>query len=337
MWEDSPLEEELFPRHVPQIAVKPAIFAHLKAQRKAPIYTLKMSIPQLEVIYVANPIFFAANWFPGSVVYDGKKFNAQPYFKVFGFAGLYLLQYTSVYYSDPSQTPSSLRTGYASLDCLTGLPVLFTSLAPSANSNMYMLDDFGLMVTSTINGTIAINGTNRYNGYSNNPDSRIAGIGNFLANKYGLTSSGVFAINSNFTQNSVTIAGTVYIVSTQFLVMPSSGQQYTLILFAPRSDFYSKADNALHNAIMVSLIIVAVGIILVGGMAHLGSLPLKKLAVSMEKLTKFDFSVLESGSLDSTSFVKELNRVESTFLLMVKAFAQQIKKNKEMTVGFDTV
>ncbi|KAJ3111477.1 hypothetical protein HK100_002670 [Physocladia obscura] len=254
-------------------------------QRKAPIYILKMSIPRLEVIYVANATFLIPNFFPGHVVYDGKKFNAEPYFLVFGFESLYLLQYTSVYYSDPSQTPSSLRTGYASLDCLTGLPALFTSLAPSENSNIYMLDDFGLMVTSTINGTIAINATNRYDSYSNNPNPKIIGIGNFLANKYGLTSSGVFAITSNFTLNSITMAGTVYIVSTQILFMPSSGQQYILILFAPRSDFYSKADNALHNAIMVSLIIVAVGIILVGGMAHLGSLPLKRLAVSMEKVS----------------------------------------------------
>ncbi|KAJ3079874.1 hypothetical protein HK100_010293 [Physocladia obscura] len=202
-----------------------------------------------------------------------------------------------------------------------------------------MLDDFGLMVTSTINGTIAINATNRYDGYLNNPDSRITGIGNFLANKYGISSSGIFTITSNFTLNSITMAGTVYIVSTQILFMPSSGQQYTLILFAPRSDFYAKADNALHNAIMVSLIIVAVGIILVGGMAHLVSMEKRLIPCCFlfaHQLTKFDFTVLESGSLNSTSFVKELNRVESTFLLMVKAFAQQIKKNKEMTMGMAT-
>ena len=42
------------------------------------------------------------------------------------------------------------------MDCLLSVTVIFQSLLPSVNSNMFLLDDHGLMVGSTVNGTVSV-------------------------------------------------------------------------------------------------------------------------------------------------------------------------------------
>ncbi|KAJ3142589.1 hypothetical protein HK100_000489 [Physocladia obscura] len=177
---------------------------------------------------------------------------------------------------------------------------------------MFLLDDTGLIVSSTVNNTvrIALNSTFRYNSYSNNANPIINSLGKALISIYGLNTTTNRYNLPNFTINFATLQGELYIVSTMLVIMPESNQQYTLVLYAPRSDFY------------------AIGLLLVAIIAYVGSLPLRRMSLSMKYLTKFDFSVLESGKLDSTSRITELYNVESSFLGMVKAFAGAIRMNK---------
>ncbi|KAJ3342156.1 vacuolar transporter chaperone [Entophlyctis luteolus] len=100
--------------------------------------------------------------------------------------------------------------------------------------------------------------------------------------------------------------------------MPLSMQPYQMVLIAPREDYFGASDAAQKRALIISGSLAAVAVLLSCIMAYLSSLPLKKMSESMKKFTKFDFSSLENGTLESKSFVTELNTVETSFLTMVK-------------------
>ncbi|KAJ3346902.1 hypothetical protein HDU83_002589 [Entophlyctis luteolus] len=258
----------------------------------------------------------------------------------------FLLEYREIYTPHPSN-PLSQRSSILNFDCLGPFHDLFVSLLPSPGSNIVFIDDGGLLVVTTMNGT-ARNATTRYDTYKNNPYPAIRAVGGFLAARYGVSATGAFQTGTNFTFDFVDIGGTSYFVATQQVAMAGTDQSFMLILFAPRSDFYAKSDNATKTGLIQALVIAACGILLTAAIAYFGTLPLKRLASSMEKLAKFDFSDLEAGHLESNSLLSELNRVESTFFVMVKVrhfnygflrtkdnihqqFAIAIKKNKELT------
>ena len=89
----------------------------------------------------------------------------------------------------------------------------------------------------------------RYNSYSNNVDMRIQSIGQFLIAKYGM-SGNVYQL-PNYTMNFFSIQGSSYIVATQTVSMPMSEQQFLLVLFSPRSDFYGTVKIHKKNLIML--------------------------------------------------------------------------------------
>ncbi|KAJ3408138.1 hypothetical protein HDV05_005138 [Chytridiales sp. JEL 0842] len=239
----------------------------------------------------------------------------------------YAFAYTSQHIIDPrdSYRMSTLTSGY--LPCITTLEQLFVDLLPSKDSSIFFVDDFGLMVASSINNTVALDSTLRYSP-TTNPNSQIATVGRFLESQYGPFSNSALLPNSSFQQ--ANLNGQPYIIATKKIFMPVSNQQYSLVVTVPRADFYGRSDTSFRNAIIISACLGATGLILVAILSYLASIPLKRLAYSMAQLTKFDFSVLENGALEHTSFIAELNQVEGTFLTMVKAFAAGIKKNKEL-------
>ncbi|KAJ3120866.1 hypothetical protein HK100_012615 [Physocladia obscura] len=295
---------------------------------------------RLITFLLAPEIILVPGYPPISTDLDFYHYQAKPAYYIQSFSSpllsTYLLQLRLLY--TPGDTNiTAQRMGMLNFNCLTVIEELLNSLLPSPKSNIFLLDDNGLMIASTMNGTVessifvAPNLTFRYNSYSNNPDPHVNAVGTFLALNFGISATtNAFTIPTNFTINFMTIAETSYIVATQLVYMTGTDQVYTLVSFMPRSDFYGTSDSAFRDGLMASLLIAVGGLFLSGVLAYLGSIPLKRLAKSMEKLTKFDFSVLESGTLNSTSLVSELNNVETTFLIMVKAFARQIRKNREL-------
>ncbi|KAJ3307342.1 hypothetical protein HDU76_004654 [Blyttiomyces sp. JEL0837] len=164
-------------------------------------------------------------------------------------------------------------------------------LKPSAGSVMYLLDDLGFMMASSENGT-----------YSKDPDG-------FMS--------------------TVKLGGATYIMVTRDVIMPMSFQVYKMIMITPQVDFYGATEQS-KKAVVMTGILCVVGVIIVAVAAFFAVLPLRRMAKSMEQLTKFDFTVLEGGKLESKSLITEYNRVESTFLVMVKAFEASIRANRQL-------
>ncbi|KAJ3194463.1 hypothetical protein HDU82_002455 [Entophlyctis luteolus] len=202
--------------------------------------------------------------------------------------------YDTAYLENPNDV-NTFRFSSLGMNCLKSVKDLFTTVLPSPNSNMFLIDENGLMVASTINGSVGMFPNNslvtgayvRFTSYKDNPDATTQLVGEFLAGAYGLAypsaNTSAFAITQNFTLSTVNIAGTTMIISTKLLPMPSTNQVYLLVCFGPRSDFFGESDSAIHNSLTAALVIAAVGIAFVGVLAYLGSIPLKKLASAMEK------------------------------------------------------
>ncbi|KAJ3417075.1 hypothetical protein HDV05_006934 [Chytridiales sp. JEL 0842] len=239
----------------------------------------------------------------------------------------YSFVYTFAHVADPRDPyrMTWLTTGY--LPCLTNLEALFKELLPSADSSIFLVDDAGFMVASSVNNTVTVNSTLRYTPTSN-PDPNLTTVGRFLESQYGAFSNPSLLPNNTFQQ--ANLNGAPYIIATKKIYMPVSNQPFALVVYVPRVDFYGRSDTSFRNAIIISSCLGVTGLILVAIMSYAASIPLKRLAYSMAQLTKFDFTVLENGALEHTSFIAELNQVEGTFLTMVKAFAAAVKKNKEL-------
>ncbi|KAJ3085439.1 hypothetical protein HK102_014167 [Quaeritorhiza haematococci] len=108
---------------------------------------------------------------------------------------------------------------------------------------------------------------------------------------------------------------------------------YILAAVVPYDQVFGNIDRANGNSIII-FIVVTVGVVSISGVAMWFSLkPLYTLSVAMESLTRFDFAVLEEGKLlDVRSFIMEIAHIQTTFSVMVKAFAGGIRSNR-MLVG----
>ncbi|KAJ3393571.1 hypothetical protein HDU84_001701 [Entophlyctis sp. JEL0112] len=174
---------------------------------------------------------------PTASSYMFYNFTLKPSFVVYfvnstSFQG-YALQLRQIYTPDQNN-PYSGRMSINSLECLGTLENLFRSLLPSANSNMFLLDDLGMMV-------IAPNSTFRYSA-TNNPDPTISAVGAYLAGQYGQSGPSAMSLTGNFTMASIDLLGTPTILAIQVVAMPGTAQNFTLIIFTPRSDFYGEVE-----------------------------------------------------------------------------------------------
>ncbi|KAJ3333736.1 hypothetical protein HDU76_004548 [Blyttiomyces sp. JEL0837] len=200
----------------------------------------------------------------------------------------------------------------AGIEMQTSLSAFFKSIKPTPNSILYMVDDLGFIVVSSENGTMAINTTTRYTP-TNNINSVIASSGNCLVADFGDISK----VPDNYFKT-VNLEGTRYILASKDFQMPSTSQINKVVMVVPYLDFYGATESATKKALVVVGVVVSVGALFVATLSLFAILPLRKMAHSMRELTQFDFSVLENGSLESSSFVTEFNAVEATFRQMVK-------------------
>ncbi|KAJ3379259.1 hypothetical protein HDU84_006811, partial [Entophlyctis sp. JEL0112] len=128
-------------------------------------------------------------------------------------AEIFALSYSSYFFANESDI-FSLRESSLNIDCLSKLDTVFSENGVSQNSNMFLIDQMGLMLSSSV------------------PNS-------FLAGKYGLVPATMrYAISENQTLDDVTIGSTPYIVATSLFYPPTTPQTFVLVFYAPRSDFY---------------------------------------------------------------------------------------------------
>ncbi|KAJ3333735.1 hypothetical protein HDU76_004547 [Blyttiomyces sp. JEL0837] len=218
--------------------------------------------------------------------------------------------------------PTRKRYCRAGIEMQTTLSAFFKSIKPTVNSILYMVDDLGFIVVSSENGTMA-------NTPSNNINSVIASTGKSLIAEAG----NITNVPNNYLKT-VMLDGTKYILASKDFQMPSTSQINKVVMVVPYLDFYGTTESSTTKALVIALVIVgivsSIGVVFVAGLSLLAVLPLRRMANSMRELTKFDFSVLENGKLESTSIVSEFNLVESTFLKMVKAFAYAIRESRTL-------
>ncbi|KAJ3411111.1 hypothetical protein HDV05_002720 [Chytridiales sp. JEL 0842] len=228
-------------------------------------------------------------------------------------------------YQPAGDTQRSGRVCQVIFESEVSLFNLFNRLKPTEASVMFMYDDQGFMAGSSVNNTIGVNETTRYTP-TNNRDLTIQSVSKGLFNLYGGSSS--FA--SNNTMDTLNVDGTAWVVATQTILTPYSNQSYRLVLMVPRVDFYGQSEAVRTKSLAVALGVAAAGFVIIGILGFVSSIPLRRLSASIQQLTKFDFSALENGKLERTSFVSEINDIEISFLTMVRAFAGAIKKNREI-------
>ncbi|KAJ3326381.1 hypothetical protein HDU76_012976, partial [Blyttiomyces sp. JEL0837] len=207
---------------------------------------------------------------------------------------------------------SSRRICRASIEMESKMNSFLISLKPTVGSIVYLVDDAGFMAASSVSESTVANETFRYTA-SNNIDPLISSSGNKFVEEYG----SIEAVPDGYFKT-VALDGALYILASNDFKMPFSLQKYKVVVVIPRLDFYGSTEQSTHKALILVAILSCVGVTFVAGLSFLAILPLKKMESSMRQLTKFDFSVLEQGKLESTSFVLEYNIVETTFLKMVK-------------------
>ncbi|KAJ3408137.1 hypothetical protein HDV05_005137 [Chytridiales sp. JEL 0842] len=205
---------------------------------------------------------------------------------------------------------------------------LFNRLKPTDTSVMFLYDEQGFMTGSSVNGSIGLNATARYSP-TDNIDPVIQSVSTALFAKYG----GTLNIPFNTTMDTVAVNGNTWVVSTQMILTPYANQPYRLVLMVPRVAFFGQSEEAFRKSLIVALSIAAAGFVAISIIGYISSVPLRRLAASIIQLTKFDFSALENGKLNTSSFVSEINDIEISFLTMVRAFAGAIRKNREISRG----
>ncbi|KAJ3322993.1 hypothetical protein HDU76_013743 [Blyttiomyces sp. JEL0837] len=141
-------------------------------------------------------------------------------------------------------------------------------------------------------------------------DSYARDLGLFLRDRFG----GYDKIPNE--QRTVTIeakiGSTQWIINYRFLDNPTS---WIVVVGIPRSDFFSKSDNAQKKAAILAAVLAVIGVVATTVTAWLAMRPLHTLTLAMEKLTKMDFSALEGDILSDRSFMLELRRLQVTFSL----------------------
>ncbi|KAJ3069870.1 hypothetical protein HK102_006819 [Quaeritorhiza haematococci] len=103
---------------------------------------------------------------------------------------------------------------------------------------------------------------------------------------------------------------------------------------APREQIYGPIDQANRYAIIVVVVVTMLVLIVTTVIMFFIVRPLAAVAMAMQKLTTFDFTVLEGGNLLTVdSLVTEIVYIQETFTTMVRAFAAGLRTNKLLIAG----
>ncbi|KAJ3186852.1 hypothetical protein HK101_009462 [Irineochytrium annulatum] len=211
------------------------------------------------------------------------------------------------------------------------LTVYLNSMRVTNNTILMLMDTSGLLLSTNRPDSIAssTNATVRVTPDAS-PVTAISLVGRALLSTYGSYSS-LPTSNASTVLQQRFADGTEWFLSTTSLTV--SGDQLTFVVAIPRSDLFAQMDAGERRGVIVASAVACLGLIITGLMTFFALRPLQRMATSMRKLTKFDFSFLENGVLNKRSPLKEIREVETVFDMMVKAFAGAIRRNKTLMGG----
>ncbi|KAJ3278312.1 hypothetical protein HK104_002456 [Borealophlyctis nickersoniae] len=195
--------------------------------------------------------------------------------------------------------------------------ILFKKSKPTNDSVVFMFEHKTgqMLAAESLTSVVNPDGWKLYTPTTTN-DTNVRKIGLALERIY-TSLTNVPTNNGEYMSVTTEIDGEAWFVNTQYFAAPPN--DWLLVVALPRSDFYGTVDKAQRSSIIIAVIIAIVGSSFVSFMAFIALRPLHHLAVSMEQLTKFDFSSLEGGILDNRSLVQEIRHVQATFGTMINA------------------
>ncbi|KAJ1568034.1 hypothetical protein HK405_003846 [Cladochytrium tenue] len=125
---------------------------------------------------------------------------------------------------------------------------------------------------------------------------------------------------------------TIY-CSTAWIANDTTDLALLLMLMVPSSDFLGDVNVAVRNTIIFVALFcsfsLALGVLLSWALVR----PLRRLIVSIQQATKFDFSSLQERSTEAHSLLTEIGTLETAFFAMLRKFAEAITRNKSLMGG----
>jgi len=232
------------------------------------------------------------------------------------------MQYTRIRYDLTTGKPLFICTHGQFID-VTITPFLI-NLKPTPNTVTMLVDGSDLLVSASVDKAAA-NAVERFKADAS-PDPVVAGIGKAILAKVGS-----FAAMPKGWSSTIVVNGVTYFLQTDSLTI--SPMNLTLVVAIPRSDFFANIDSANKRSAIVTacvaVVVTTLGVVALTLMVR----PLRTLTSGMEQITKFDFSILNTGILKHRSPVKEFREMETVFDTMCKAFASAIRRNRSLVSG----
>ncbi|KAJ3125543.1 hypothetical protein HK098_000162 [Nowakowskiella sp. JEL0407] len=218
------------------------------------------------------------------------------------------------------------------------LPTILKIITPTQDSRLIFIDASGQILATNLDERLYPHIlVNKFLNATQFSDQVVKEIGIKLSphgDWYELQNISIDASVLNVTDSAKLYTDFVLNSGESWMVVVSKVQFETpdvfyLIIAIPRNDLFRMVEKSINQGAILSSIFAAVGIFF-GIIITIGVLfPLRKLKFNIERVTDFDFSVVSSGGLDEDSIFTEVKSVQTTFNLMVKAFAGAIKRSKE--------
>ncbi|KXS13622.1 hypothetical protein M427DRAFT_365310 [Gonapodya prolifera JEL478] len=140
---------------------------------------------------------------------------------------------------------------------------------------------------------------------------------------------------STFDDRTWVIGKNIFSVSTKVL----SDYRYILVTAVPLEDYLGDtinlADNLRASGVRSMIVVIVSAVVVVLSLSTMAVLfawifitrPLNEILDTIKKATKFDFSGLRGGKVNTRmSIVKEVHTLQNDFLKMVTVFAEAIKR-----------
>ncbi|KAJ3151848.1 hypothetical protein HDU86_005980 [Geranomyces michiganensis] len=236
-----------------------------------------------------------------------------------------MMTYKHMFYQNPTDASPQFMT-IADMQTVGNIDVLLCNLRQTPGTVNVLLDtDYYIVSTSA--GNFAVNRTRALAVNSAIVTGTVGEVARKLQQIYPDT---LERLPNNWASEMKLSDGTWLVKTTN---IPIAGYNLVFITAIPRSDFYAGIDKGQREALILSVCITIGSAILGSAALAMMVRPLRELTLTMQQITKFDFSAIQSGKLDHRSVVAELRRMEVVFDTMCKAFAASIRRNRDLAKG----
>ncbi|KAI8800124.1 hypothetical protein BJ742DRAFT_780716 [Cladochytrium replicatum] len=247
-------------------------------------------------------------------------------------------------YLDYSRCPTKETGKMGSYLCITIFQPdyrVLESSSPDGINRMFLItleDKLGL--ANVVNISVANANKTDFVEVTNASDPVIADLGKSLLSYYGGGVSKFPYFNSTtFKADSVindfvvpSDNGNVW-ATTAVRLRSGIRDDFALVVAMPRSQFTRDIDASKTKGTILAILFAVLGLVMGVALTLLATWPLKTMTKNMEKATKLDFSMLESGKFNESNFFLEIRNMQRTFNTMIKAFAGAIKNNRNLMTG----